>query len=173
MISSAVKRRHLFLPASVGTDYHNETHHDPTGTGDHRPIGSNPQFAPGNSTYLQGTSRASGSGIVCTTTFLLPSLIEGFTSIPSSSPTTFSARLAFQRRLVHIPSDGHSSSNGSDGTLASLTATDTGTGVIHATGTGATGAVFATRTVLLARVTYAVVRGLKKLRGVSGGVEDC
>ncbi|CAF9930675.1 MAG: hypothetical protein HETSPECPRED_007687 [Heterodermia speciosa] len=118
---------------------HNETHHHPTG-------------------HHHGTAATTCSESVGTASFTLPSVIE--TALTLATPIVTPA---VQRRLVHIPSGGFSSSVSSNGTLAGPTGTTgTGTGVGHATGTGASSAVSATGAVLLPTYTPAVVGRSRK-----------
>ena len=137
-----IQRRKAPSKASAGfggEGCHNGTHHHATG-------------------HPHGTGAPSCSGSVGTTSFTLSSVVE--TPLTLATPIVTPA---VQRRLVHIPSGGFSSSTSSNGTLAGPTGTGTGIGVIHATGTGAIGTVSATDTIIQPTFTPAVVGRSKKV----------
>lgn len=136
-----IQRRKAPSKASAGfggKGCHNGTHHHATG-------------------HPHGTGVASCSGSVGTTSFTLPSVVK--TPLTLATPIVTPA---VQRRLVHIPSGGFSSSVSSNGTLEGPTGTGTGISVILTTGTGAIGTVSATDTILQPTFTPAVVGRSKK-----------
>ena len=125
----------------------------PTGTGVHGPSVTDVHYPYPNGSIPHGSGCASDSRSVGTTSFIIPTSTGTTLATPIITP-------AVERRLIHTPSGGYSTSTTSNSTL--LGPRGTGTGGVYATGTGATGTVYASGTVMMPSYVPTVVGRSKK-----------